>query len=441
MDDAKGAVLPGARAAGIGPLLRLAVVVVTGIVAAIAFGALPVLVVVLALVAMIMLHELGHFATAKWSGMKVTEYFLGFGPRLWSIRWGETEYGVKAIPAGGYVRIVGMTMLEQVDPSDEARSYRQASFPRRLLVAFAGSGMHMIIAFVLLFSLYAFSGAPTLTSPTISSLGHFSTGLSPAQRAGLRPGDVIVAVDGRKVTDLDSLITLVNKHPGDTLSFVVDRNGHDLTLRVTPVDGRHVVEEIGGERVRAANPSGPAKGVIGVELTNVRNVSVGPFTATGHAGAEFGSLFGQTFSGLAQVFSLHGLSNFAHQVAVAGNNQASGTSGTSGNGSGGGTILSIVGAVQIGAQAARQDVAELLVLLAAINMFVGIVNLFPMLPLDGGHVAIAIYERLRSRKGRNYHADVAKLMPVAYVFLLFVVLVGLGALYMNIVNPAHLPGG
>jgi membrane-associated protease RseP (regulator of RpoE activity) len=441
MDDGKGAGLPGSRATGNGPLLRLAVAVAAGVAAAIAFGALPVLVVVLALVAMIMLHELGHFATAKWSGMKVTEYFLGFGPRLWSIRRGETEYGVKAIPAGGYVRIVGMTMLEQVDPSDEERSYRQASFPRRLLVAFAGSGMHMIIAFVLLFSLYAFSGAPTLTSPTISSLGRFSTGLSPAQRAGLRPGDVIVAVDGRKVTDLDSLITLVNKHSGDALSFVVDRRGRDLTLRVTPVDGRHVVERIGGERVRAANPSGPAKGVIGVELTNVRNVSVGPFTAVGHAGAEFGSLFGQTFSGLAQVFSLHGLSNFAHQVAVAGNSQTSGTSGTSGNGSGGGTILSIVGAVQIGAQAARQDVSELLVLLAAINLFVGIVNLFPMLPLDGGHVAIAIYERLRSRKGRSYHADVAKLMPVAYVFLLFVVLVGLGALYMNIVNPAHLPGG
>jgi len=444
MGDASGAGVPAAprlQGSGLGPLLRLAVVVAAGIVVALAFGALPVLVVVLALVAMIMLHELGHFATAKWSGMKVTEYFLGFGPRLWSIRRGETEYGVKAIPAGGYVRIVGMTMLEQVDPADEERSYRQASFPRRLLVAFAGAGMHMIMAFVLLFSLYAFSGAPTLTSPTVTSLGQFSTGLSPAQRAGLKPGDEILAVDGHKVTSLDSLITFVNAHPGDTLSFVVERDGHDLTLRVTPVDGRHVVEVIDGERIRAASPSGPAKGVIGVELTNVRNVSVGPVTAVGHAGAEFGSLFGQTFSGLAQVFSLHGLSNFAHQVAVAGDNQSSGSSAGSGSGGGGGTILSIVGAVQIGAQAARQDVAELLVLLAAINLFVGIVNLFPMLPLDGGHVAIAVYERLRSRKGRSYHADVAKLMPVAYVFLLFVVLVGLGALYMNIVNPAHLPGG
>jgi membrane-associated protease RseP (regulator of RpoE activity) len=421
--------------------LRLAVVVVAGLVLAIALNALPVLVVVLALVAMIMFHELGHFATAKWCGMKVTEYFLGFGPRLWSIRRGETEYGVKAIPAGGYVRIVGMTMLEAVDSSDEARSYRQASFPRRFLVATAGSGMHVIMAFVLLFSLYAISGAPSLTSPTISSLGQFSKGLSPAQRAGLRPGDVIAAVDGHKVSDLDSLIELVNKHPGRALGFVVMRGGHDVNLRVTPVDGRHVVEEIGGQRVQAANPSGPPKGVIGVELTDVRNVTVGPLTAIGHAGSALGSLFGQTFSGLAQVFSLHGLSNFAHQVAIAGSNQSSGSSAASGQGSGGGTILSIVGAIQIGAQAARQDVADLLYLLAAINLFVGIVNLFPMLPLDGGHVAIAVYERVRSRKGRHYHADVAKLMPVAYVFLLFVVVIGLGALYMNIVHPAQLPGG
>ncbi len=422
-------------------LLRLLVVVAAGITVAIVLGAWPVLVVILALVAMIMLHELGHFATAKWSGMKVTEYFLGFGPKLWSIRRGETAYGVKAIPAGGYVRIVGMTMLEEVDPVDEARSYRQATFPRRLLVAVAGSAVHFIIAFVLLFSLYAFSGAPTATAPTISSLTQFSKGQTPAQRAGLRPGDTIVAVDGHKYTDLDSFIAFVNAHPGRQLTFLVLRDGHDLTIPITPVDGRHIVEESGGQKIQAADPSGPAKGVIGVELTGERNVSVGPLTAIGRAGTGLVSLFGQTFSGLAQVFSLHGLGNFAHQVAIAGNHNKSGTTGATGQGSGQGGIISIVGAVQIGAQAAREDVGVLLYLLAAINLFVGVVNLFPMLPLDGGHVAIAVYERVRSRKGRAYHADVAKLMPVAYVFLLFIVIVGLGALYMNIVHPVQLPGG
>ncbi|HWD25238.1 MAG TPA: site-2 protease family protein [Acidimicrobiales bacterium] len=110
-------------------LIRLAVVVVGGVALAYAVHALSVLVVVVALVAMVMLHELGHFTAAKIAGMKVTEYFFGFGPKLWSVRRGETEYGVKAIPAGGYVRIIGMTSLEEVDAADEPRSYRQASFP------------------------------------------------------------------------------------------------------------------------------------------------------------------------------------------------------------------------------------------------------------------------------------------------------------------------
>jgi membrane-associated protease RseP (regulator of RpoE activity) len=348
---------------------------------------------------------------------------------------------VKAILAGGYARVIGMTMLEDVDPADEARTYREASFPRRLLVAVAGSAMHVIMAFALLISLYAVYGAPTATLPTITGLGQFTKGLSPAQRAGLKTGDVIVAVDGHRFKTLDPLISFVNKHPGDALSFVVVRDGHDLTLRVTPVDGRHVVEEIGGQRIQAASPSGPATGVIGVELSAEHYLGVGLLGSIGHAGTELGTMFGQTFSGIAQVFSFHGLDNFAHQVVVADQHQTSSSSGSSGQGSGGGTILSILGAVQIGAQAARQDVAGLLYLLAAINIFVGVVNLFPMLPLDGGHVAIAVYERIRSRKGRAYHADVTKLMPVAYVFLLFIVIVGLGALYMNIVHPAQLPGG
>ena len=436
MDDAYSAgAPPPVTTNGTGPLIRLALVVAAGLLLTIFFNAWPVLVVVLALVAMVMLHELGHFATAKWSGMKVTEYFLGFGPRIWSLRRGETEYGVKAIPAGGYVRIVGMTMLEEVNPSDEARSYRQASFPRRLLVAVAGSGMHVIMAFVLLFSLYAIAGAPTATAPTIMSLAQFSKGLSPAQRAGLRAGDVIVAIDGHEHPGMDFLISFVNKHPGKALNFVVDRGGRELALRVTPVDGRHVIEEVDGERQQAAPSSGPATGIIGVALSGAKDVTVGPLTATGRAATGLWSITGQTFSSLGQLFSLHGLGHFAHQVATAGSSSSSSSSASSPQ------LLSIVGAVQIGAQALRQDVPLLLYLLAAINMFVGIVNLFPMLPLDGGHVVIAVYERVRSRKGRPYHADVAKLMPVAYVFLLFVVVIGLGALYMNIIHPAQLPGG
>jgi Peptidase family M50 len=116
--------------------------------------ALVTLGVVAALAGMIFLHELGHFLAAKATGTKATEFFVGFGPRIWSFRRGETEYGIKAIPLGGYVKIIGMTNLEEVDPADEHRSYRQKSYPRRVLMASAGTGMHLLLAFALLMFTY-----------------------------------------------------------------------------------------------------------------------------------------------------------------------------------------------------------------------------------------------------------------------------------------------
>src|SRR5438477_4664964 len=141
-------------------LVRLAFFVAIVLVLAIVTGFSPFLGVIFALIAIVMLHEFGHFVTAKWAGMKVSEYFFGFGPRLWSIKKGETEYGIKAIPVGGYVRIIGMNNLENVDPADEPRTYRQKSYPRRLSVAFAGSFMHFLLAFVLLMILWTSVGVP-----------------------------------------------------------------------------------------------------------------------------------------------------------------------------------------------------------------------------------------------------------------------------------------
>ncbi len=135
-------------------LLRLLIAMCAVIVIAIFTHTTDLLIVIVALIVMIMLHELGHFVTAKWSGMKVTEYFLGFGPRLWSFRRGETEYGVKALPLGGYVKIIGMSNLEEVAPEDEPRTYRQQPFRKRLLVAVAGSTVHFILALLLIFTIF-----------------------------------------------------------------------------------------------------------------------------------------------------------------------------------------------------------------------------------------------------------------------------------------------
>ena len=134
-----------------------------------------------------MLHEFGHFVTAKWAGMKVTEYFVGFGPRLWSVRRGETEYGVKAIPAGGYVRITGFTSTEEVAEEDEARAYRQQPFHQRIIVASAGSVMHLLIAFVLALILVLSFGQAT-NNYKVGSLEHWPGRTTPAALAGLKVG-------------------------------------------------------------------------------------------------------------------------------------------------------------------------------------------------------------------------------------------------------------
>ena len=424
-------------------MLRLLLVFGAGVGLAIVLHAVWVLVVVLALVAMVMLHELGHFATAKWSGMKVTEYYFGFGPRLWSVRRGETAYGIKALPAGGYVKITGMTMLEEVDPADEARSYRQASFPRRVLVASAGSIMHGIIALVLLWAAFAFVGQPAVTGVQVAALSQFTHGRAPAAAAGLEPGDVFVSVNGQAIRDGTELSRLIGPSVGKTLHIVVRRHGHLVSLQVRPVNGRHVTEVIGGQPVHLNFPKA-TPGIIGVDLTDLQqNVASNPLRAVQQAGSMFGTLVSQTGQGLVAIFSLHGLSSFAHQVATAGNSRASGTGGVAtgpGSSASGPQITSILGVVQIGSQL-HGHLFDLLQLLAAVNLFIGIVNMFPMLPLDGGHVLIAVYERIRSRRGQRYHADVVKLLPVAYVFLAFIVVLGVGALYANIVQPVHLPGG
>ena len=213
---------------------RLGLVVLALIAVAIVFHAIGVIVVVLALVVMVMLHELGHFVTAKLSGMKVTEYFFGFGPRLWSVRRGETSYGVKAIPAGGYVKIVGMTMLEDVDDADEPRSYRQATFPRRVLVAGAGSIVHFILAFVLIWCVLAFSGVSAPTAPQVTQLLSFGSKPTPAQLAGFRPGDTVVSIDGHATPTFGALTAIIGKSAGKQLQVVVRRDGRLVHLIVTP---------------------------------------------------------------------------------------------------------------------------------------------------------------------------------------------------------------
>jgi membrane-associated protease RseP (regulator of RpoE activity) len=409
-------------------LLRLLVVVGAGVAAAVLTGTTGTLAVVLAIVIMIMLHELGHFATAKWGNMKVTEYFLGFGPRLWSVQRGETEYGIKAIPAGGYVKIVGMSNLEEVDPADEPRTYRQQSFGRRMSVAVAGSAVHFILAFLILWVLFAFVGVPDGNKVAVGGFSTIEGTTSPARQAGLQPGDVFVSVDGHTLSSADQLPSYIQAHAGQPVTLVVKRHGDLQTIRVTPIDENTV--KVQGQP--SAPPSSTPHGIIGVQLTSPVGTT-NPAVAVYRSTVDIGRFSWQTLSALGTIFSPHGISNYTHQVTSPTTNQQTASSSNNPR------LESPIGIVRLASQASHAGLREVLLLLFSINVFVGLFNLFPMLPLDGGHVAIAVYERARSRKGRQYRVDVTKLLPATYLVFFVLVVLGVTALYMDVTHPLANP--
>ena len=388
-----------------------------------AFGVLGAVLVILAVLLMIVFHEFGHFATAKLTGMKVTEFFVGFGPRIWSVRKGETEYGVKALPLGGYCKIPGMTMLEEVDPVDEPRTYRQQRFWKRLLVAVAGSATHFIMAFVLVYAGLAtgayqpFDAEPL---PEVAELLDFpGERESPAQRAGFRVGDRIVAVDGDLVTEWDEVRNYTSERAGDEIEFVVERDGRRLPLRATPEDARRL--EVDGQPL--APPDGPAVGLVGITPAFE---SYDALSALPAAGKELGEFTVVTAGALGQLVTPSGISGYIDHL------QGEETQPDDPR------FLSPIGLAQVANTAADTGVQTVLVLLVAINIFVGMFNMVPLLPLDGGHVAIAVYEAIRARPGRRYFADVSKLQPVLIFTLVLLGALALTSLWLDIFRPLQL---
>ncbi len=392
---------------------------------------LGVVIFVVAVLISVILHEAGHFLTAKKFGMKVTQFFVGFGNTLWSTKRGETEYGAKSLPFGAFVRITGMTTFDEVDPADEPRAMRNKPRWQRAIVMVAGSFMHFALAFVLLIALALIVGQASNTSTAIGAVStcvpanvkaldqgscQHSHGTAPARKAGIRPGDQIVAIAGKPVHTWAQLGAVIRAQPaGKPVPVVVQRGGKRQTLSVTPV--------------AVPGRNGSYLG-IGDALVFQRASPLGALSFAGSA-------FGQVLTGSAQAV--------AKLPSALPDLFAKNRSNTPA-----GNVSSVVGVANIAGQAVAAGggwqviVSDLLLIVISLNIFIGAFNLLPLLPLDGGHLAVIIYEqvrawlaRLRGRPDPGL-ADLQKLVPVSVG--VFALLIGLGVLLMaaDIFNPVHL---
>jgi len=466
-------------------------------------------IVIMSIVVMIILHEFGHFVMARRAGMKVTEFFIGFGPKIWSFRRGEVEYGIKAIWAGAYVRIIGMSDVDEVPVEDEPRTYRRGTYLQRLGVAVAGSTMHFLIAIVLLVLVFSVYGQSSETNWYADS----PTGGTAASLAGIREGDKIVSIGGVAVTTFDQMGTQARKHPNETVPVVIVRNGHRQTLTLEfgaralvigtkdedmslgALAGVITVNSIGkdtiqsragladGDRIVSINDTqltsleqlpvitkaattgklqvvSERKGVrhdsvvdlgtkvsaeaptgfLGVGPINPR-VRMNPASALGHAVTQLGSQGGQSIVGIGKVFNPVNIYHFAERV-IDGEKTTTTPTSTKDEAAlrakdNSKRPLSIVGVVSFGDDL-TSDLANFLTFLAGVNLVIGLINLMPLPPFDGGHVMIATYERIRElfrRDGRRYLADTNKIMPLAYGVLMVMLTVGVLAMVADITQP------
>lgn len=436
---------------------------------------------VAAIGAALFIHEGGHFLAGRWSGMLVTEYFIGFGPRIFSFRRGETVYGLKAIPLGAYVRIVGMTSLEQVHPANEARTYRQAAWHKRVITILAGPMTHFVIAAFLMVIYLSTNGALN-TDEDAWSIGDVVAG-SAAEEAGLQSRDQVVAINGQELTLWEDLSEGIRGFEGELTEFTILRDGEtfDLEVRVgerlsqlgaqglnglyfgevirtfegQPVTNYDEFAALASERVGDQVTVGIQVGPDVVDqLVDIEQVATDSSAATiGFLGVTRGPAFDAPLSvGEAIVETPQQLGTFISDIAqrtprlVTTREGLRSTFGlTAFDDAPSAPVqfdengleielrpvdlpnidqdrpVSLIGLTRIASIV--EDGSFVLFLIIVINIFFGMFNLVPLLPFDGGHIALATYEKVRSViSGTRYWADPNKLLPVTYaVFGLLVV--------------------
>jgi regulator of sigma E protease len=334
----------------------------------------------LGLVALIVLHEAGHFAAAKAVGMRVERFSLFFGRTPLRFRRGETEYGVGWIPLGGYVKISGMTPHEELPPEAVSRAYMNQPVWKRLVVIFAGPAMNGVIAFVLLAVMFgAFAQKPTTTVGTVQA--------QPAKGV-LHAGDRILKVDGHRATSTDAVRRAIASHHCAGTPTNGCRAATPVRLRIRR-DGH-----VRSVKVRPRYSAQLKRTLVGFQF-GTESVSVAPLTAASRSGDEMGHVITATGSGLTHIFQSKG------------RKQLSG----------------IVGITDVTAHAFSTDTVTAIYLLAVISLSLAIVNLFPFLPLDGGHIFWALVEKLRGRAVP--FAIIERSSAIGFALVIFLFAIGL----------------
>jgi len=430
-----------------------------------------VLVFVVVLLGSIALHEVGHMVPAKRFGVRVSQYMVGFGPTLWSRTRGETEYGVKALPLGGYVRLIGMyptdeavgareprgwwqrvaadaraASASEIRPGEDHRAFYRLSTPKKLVVMLGGPVMNLVIAVVLLLVAYVGIGVP-VAGTTVASVSECIVAadapagtactdddpLAPAAAAGLRPGDRIVSYDGVEITSWPQVSGMIRDSGDRTVPLVVERDGQEVALTVTPVVAERPVVDDDGAAVTDGSGA--------VVTREVGFLGVGPSTEVQRqsVGKALSVAASSTWQTVQVVVTLpQRVADLVSTTVSGGDRDAT-------------SIVGPVGVGRFAGEIAAMDsapvavrAAGLLSTLAMLNLALFVFNLLPLPPLDGGHVVAALWEggrrqvaRLRGRV-RTRPSDSALLVPLAYT--VFVVLGGVGLLlvYLDIVNPVRL---
>jgi membrane-associated protease RseP (regulator of RpoE activity) len=385
---------------------------------------------VVALLLSVMIHEAGHYLTAKKFGMKVTEFFLGFGQKLWSTQRGETEFGIKAIPAGGYCRIVGMSPREELSEADKDRAFVKASVGQRLIVLGAGSFLHFVIGFVLLLTLFISVGVTSVTSTVeqvsecipqnASEVCSAKSTPSPAKNVGILAGDKIIKVDGKSYKDWSDVVAVIRASAGKELSITVERNGAPIDIAVTPT---------------SRDVDGKVIGVLGV-VNKVGAITYGPVDSVARAGKFTGEILKNSATSLISLPTK--IPSLISQTFGGEKRDPEG-------------LVGVVGVARVSGETAntkaltvREKIATFILIIASLNLFVGMFNLLPLLPLDGGHMAVAVVDGVRNflarRRGLAKPApfDVERLTPITMVVFVLMAALSILLLTADIFNPIRM---